>query len=85
MIFYYLVTFICLWWIIFFMALPFGSKITKKPEIGHADSAPTKTYLGIKFLITSLIAIIFTFIVMHLIKKGIFIRFIEEYFNFLAK
>ena len=85
MIFAYLVTFICVWWIVFFMALPFKAEITKKPEKGHADSAPTKTHLGIKFLITSLISIILTAIIMHIINKGIFIKFIEDYLNFLTK
>ncbi len=56
MLFAYIVTLTCVWWIVFYMVLPFGAEVTKKPELGHADSAPTKPNLGIKIIITSILS-----------------------------
>jgi len=66
------------------MILPFAAEVKIKPKIGHADSAPTKPHLGIKFIVTSLISVIITALVMHIINQGIFVRFIEKYLSFLS-
>ena len=70
MIFSYIVTLTCVWWIVFYMVLPFGNQITEKPEFGHADSAPTLPRLGMKIVITSVIAVILTVIIIYSIDHG---------------
>ena len=62
------------------MALPFGNSITVKPKKGHADSAPTKPRIGIKIIVTSVIAVILTIILVHLIENHYLSRFIDVYF-----
>jgi predicted secreted protein len=85
MIVSYLVTLTCTWWIVFFMALPFGNKITKKPEIGHADSAPTTPRLGLKIIITSAISIILTILIVYAIDNGYLIKLVDAYDALLRK
>lgn len=84
MIFSYIVIFVCVWWIIFYMALPFGNKVTKAPEQGHADSAPTKPRLGIKFIITTIISTILTIIMVRIIEQGYLKYAVEMYINWLS-
>ncbi len=55
-IFTHVLIFILVWWILFFIILPLKIKVPNKTEVGHAKSAPTKPYLLIKFLLTSIIA-----------------------------
>ena len=52
------ILFILIWWIIFFIILPIRISIPKKVYPGHANSAPKKTYIGLKVLITSIISIL---------------------------
>ena len=47
-----------MWLIVFFMSLPFGVKVSEKPEKGNASSAPIKTNLKLKFVISFIIALI---------------------------
>lgn len=51
------------WWILFFMALPFGVRRVETPEEGHSAGAPEKTYLWRKIIIVSVLAIPVTFAV----------------------
>lgn len=84
MIFSYIIVLTCIWWVVFYIALPFGSQVTTKPEKGHADSAPTKPRLGLKFIITSIISIILTILVVHLIENHHISNFIDKYINWLS-
>ena len=52
------VLYILLWWWVFFMTLPFGARGLKNPEKGQVASAPEKPRLGLKMLMTSLIAML---------------------------
>ena len=52
------VLFIVIWWIIFFISLPLKISVPGIPEEGHASSAPKKTYIGFKVLITSALSVI---------------------------
>ena len=54
--------FILVWWIIFFMILPLKVSIPKNQEKGHANSAPKKTYIGLKVSITSALSLSIMFI-----------------------
>lgn len=52
------VLYILLWWWVFFMTLPFGASGLNNPEKGQVASAPEKPRLGLKMLMTSLIAML---------------------------
>ena len=84
MIFAYIIVLTCVWWIVFYMVLPFGNQITVKPELGHADSAPTKPRLGMKIIITSAISVILTIAIVNLIEHGHFAKFIDKYVSWLS-
>ncbi len=54
------VFFFVVWWLVFFMTLPFGVRPPDEPEPGHATSAPEKPRLWIKVAITTAIAVVIT-------------------------
>lgn len=56
----FIVVFVMLWWVVFFMVLPFGVNRATNPDKGHDTGAPEKTYLRRKILITTLIALLLT-------------------------
>ena len=60
-IFTHVLIFILIWWILFFIILPLKIKVPNEVKIGHAKSAPSKPFLLIKFLLTSLISAIILF------------------------
>jgi predicted secreted protein len=62
------VLFVMIWWIIFFMTLPFGVKPSKKPEPGWETGAPQRTHLKMKVLITTIISFFSWYGVVELIK-----------------
>jgi predicted secreted protein len=55
-----IVLFIVLWWVVFFMALPFGvqsdDEAGEDTVAGTVSSAPVKPKLGLKVLITTGVA-----------------------------
>jgi predicted secreted protein len=68
-----IVVYIVLWWLIFFMTLPFGVKSPHEAgevvEPGHSDGAPVKTGLWLKVGITSVIAAVLWGIAFYLISS----------------
>jgi len=52
------ILFLLIWWIVFFITLPLNISIPDKPEEGHATSAPKKTHIGLKIVLTSIISMI---------------------------
>jgi len=52
----FILSYVIAWWMIFFMALPFGVTPPEQPGRGHAESAPAKPRLGIKVAITTVVA-----------------------------
>ena len=52
------VLFVLIWWIIFFISLPIRISVPENPIDGHASSAPKKTYIGLKVVITTAISMI---------------------------
>ena len=60
-IFTHVLIFILIWWILFFILLPLKIKVPQNTAIGLAKSAPSKPFLLIKFLLTSLISAIILF------------------------
>ena len=60
-IFTHVLIFILIWWILFFIILPLKIKVPNNTEIGHAKSAPSRPFLLIKFILTSLMSGIILF------------------------
>ena len=72
-IFSYFLMLVLIWWVLFFIFLPFKNKTSSEWQIGNANSAPTKSYLFIKVLITSILSFI---ILITLIYFGLDLAFI---------
>ena len=51
-----IVIYIVIWWLLFFMVLPWGVKLEKKPLPGWAVEAPVRPYLGVKVGVTTLLS-----------------------------
>ncbi len=66
------VVFFINWLVIFFIFLPVGIKVPKKQKLGHANSAPYKTYLLIKIMSSFLVALFTTFCSIKFIKFNYF-------------
>jgi predicted secreted protein len=54
------VVFVIAWWLIFFMALPFGARPEQAPEEGHAARAPARPRLLLKAGVTTVLAALVT-------------------------
>ena len=65
-----LVTYSVSWWIIFMMALPFGSVAPDEPLPGHATSAPERPRLWLKAGITTVLAAFATWGVAWFVQSG---------------
>jgi predicted secreted protein len=65
-IFTKILLFILIWWIIFFISLPFNISIPENQIKGHASSSPKKTYIGLKVIISSAISVIIMFFLLIL-------------------
>ena len=72
-IFSYFLFFVVIWWILFFIFLPIKNQTTNEWQIGNANSAPIKSYLLTKVIITSVLSFI---ILITLIYFGLDLAFI---------
>lgn len=77
----YIIVYTCLWWIIFYIALPIGNKIPQIIDEGHADSAPENPKLGLKAIITSVITIPITYLVVIAIERKFFTKLFASFLN----
>tara|TARA_B100000579_G_C22817620_1_gene848779 strand:- start:133 stop:366 length:234 start_codon:yes stop_codon:yes gene_type:complete len=57
-LFSYFLFFVVIWWVLFFIFLPFKNEIPTKWQEGNANSAPIKSYLIIKVIITTVLSFI---------------------------
>ncbi len=73
----YIVVFLMIWMISFFISLPIGINVSEHHEEGLANSAPDKTNLKTKVIITFLLS----FIPASLIYWGIEKKILENFFN----
>ena len=64
-IFSYFLMLVLIWWVLFFIFLPIKNEISTEWQIGNANSAPTKSYLLIKVLITSVLSFIILIILIY--------------------
>ena len=72
-IFSYFLFFVVIWGVLFFIFLPIKNETTKDWQVGNASSAPIKSYLLIKVIITSVLSFI---ILITLIYFGLDLAFI---------
>lgn len=64
------VTYVVVWWLLFFMALPFGATPEENPQPGHVESAPAKPRLLLKAAVTTVLAGLVTWGIAWLIESG---------------
>ena len=57
-VFSYFLFFVVIWWILFFIFLPIKNETSAELQKGNANSAPTKSYLLIKVIITTILSFI---------------------------
>ncbi len=65
------IVFVVVWWLVLFMVLPFGAAPPEQVEPGMADSAPARPRLVLKFLITTLIALVVSALILWIIDSGL--------------
>ena len=65
------VVFVIVWWLVLFMALPFGAAPPEEVEPGMADGAPAKPRLGVKMLVTTVIALGITLAIAWVVDSGL--------------
>lgn len=66
-----LLVYVMIWWVLFFMALPFGVRLEDEPEVGHATSAPRNPMLWRKALVTTLIAGVLWGVFYYVVSEGL--------------
>ena len=66
-----LVTFAVVWWLVLFMVLPFGVRPEEQPQAGHAESAPARPHLMLKFAVTTAIALALTGLFYYVAISGL--------------
>jgi predicted secreted protein len=64
-------TYVVIWWLVLFMALPFGAQPPDDPLPGHATSAPAKPRLLLKFAITTVVSGVVFAILYWVIQSGL--------------
>ena len=84
MAFSYIVIFTCVWWVVFYTALPFGVKVIKPQKRGHDLGAPQNPHLGIKVIASTVITAILTAIIVYVIQHGYLTKFIDSYVDWLS-
>mgnify|MGYP001326879378 CR=1 FL=1 len=57
-LFSYFLFFVVIWWVLFFIFLPIKNEISTEWQQANANSAPTKSYLLIKVIITTILSFI---------------------------
>ena len=69
-----LVTFVCIWWIVFFSILPVGIRSEKKEFKerlhGNDPGAPKNPRIGTKFLATTLISSILFLVIYYMVVNN---------------
>ncbi|HET6467644.1 MAG TPA: DUF1467 family protein [Geminicoccaceae bacterium] len=66
-----IVTYVVVWWLIFFMALPWGAQPEEHPQPGNVESAPARPRLLLKAGVTTLLAGLATWGIAWFIQSGL--------------
>ncbi len=64
------VTFVVVWWLIFFTTLPFGVEAQHDPVPGTEPGAPARPRLWIKALVTTVLAALVTWGIDWFVSQG---------------
>ena len=75
----YIVVFLMIWMISFFISLPIGVNVSEHHEKGLANSAPDKTNLKTKVIISFLLSFIPASLIYWVIEKKIFDNIFNNY------
>lgn len=65
------VIFVCVWWVIWFMLLPWGVRRVDDPEPGHDAGAPANARIGLKFAVATGITVVITGAIVAVIESGV--------------
>ena len=57
-LFSYFLFLVVIWWVLFFIILPIKNETSSEWQKGNANSAPTKSYLLRKVIITTVLSLI---------------------------
>ena len=66
-----IITFVMVWWLFFFMALPFGVRPEEAPQAGNVESAPARPRLLLKAGVATVLAIGATWGIAWLLQSGL--------------
>jgi predicted secreted protein len=66
-----IITYAVVWWLIFFMALPFGAHPEAEPIRGNVESAPARPRLWLKAAVTTVLAALVTWGIAWIIDSGL--------------
>lgn len=64
------ITYILLWWLVFFMSLPFGVKRQEDGPAGSDAGAPERPLLLVKLIVTTLVTAALTAAVHWFVQSG---------------
>lgn len=67
----YILVYVFTWWMLLFMALPFGAKLPEQVEPGHSAGAPEKPYLKVKCVVVTVLAFFVTWGIMAAIQARV--------------
>ncbi len=59
------------WFLLLFVVLPWGVRRPENPVPGHADGAPDRPRLALKFIVTSLLAAVAWLVVFLVAESGL--------------
>ncbi|HYD64848.1 DUF1467 family protein [Azospirillum sp.] len=59
------------WWTVLFAVLPWGVRTPEQAEAGHADSAPVRPRLMLKFAVTTVLALVITAGIYYVGESGL--------------
>ncbi len=65
------ITFVMVWWLFFFIALPFGVSPEYAPQAGNVESAPSRPHLLLKAAAATVLAIAATWGIAWLMQSGL--------------
>ncbi len=65
------VTFVVVWWLVFFTTLPFGVRPQDEPVPGSEPGAPERPRPWLKALVATVIAVAITFALDRLVASGV--------------
>lgn len=66
-----LMVYAIVWWLVWFMVLPFGNRPPEVVEEGHAESAPERPRLWIKAGVTTAVSLVVFAVIYWIVEAGI--------------